>query len=65
MCLLSPVSAQIDQAAAQPSWEAVAFGVLGDMRQAFAQAPGDGLPICRSVALDEFAVPAFHSGVMP
>jgi methylated-DNA-[protein]-cysteine S-methyltransferase len=62
-CLLAGVNSQSEQGWVQPSAEAVAFGVLGDMRQDFAQESGDGLPDLQQIALDEFAVPAFHSRV--
>jgi methylated-DNA-[protein]-cysteine S-methyltransferase len=62
-CLLAGVNSQSEQGWAQPCAEAAAAGVLGDMRQAFAQESGDGLPDLQEIALDEFAVPAFHSRV--
>ena len=62
-CLLAGVNSQSEQGWAQPCAEAAAVGVLGDMRQAFAQESGDGLPDLQQIALDEFAVPAFHCRV--
>ena len=62
-CLLAGLSSQGEQAWAQPGAEAAAFGVLGDMRQAFGQESAAGLPDLQQIALDEFAVPAFHSRV--
>lgn len=62
-CLLAGVNAQIEPGWAQPSAEAVAFGVLGDMRQDRVQGAVGVLPDLQEIALDEFAVPAFHSRV--
>ncbi|OAD84234.1 cysteine methyltransferase [Comamonas thiooxydans] len=62
-CLLAGVNAQIEPCWAQPSAEAVAAGVLGDMRQDRVQGPVGVLPDLQEIALDEFAVPAFHSQV--
>ncbi|KGH12277.1 MULTISPECIES: methylated-DNA--[protein]-cysteine S-methyltransferase [Comamonas] len=62
-CLLAGVNAQIEPGWAQPSAEAVAAGVLGDMRQDRGQGAVGVLPDLQEIALDEFAVPAFHSRV--
>ncbi|MPT12330.1 methylated-DNA--[protein]-cysteine S-methyltransferase [Comamonas sp.] len=62
-CLLAGVSSQGEQGLAQLGAEAAVVGVLGDMRQAFAHGPGGVLPDLLEIALDEFAVPAFHSRV--
>lgn len=62
-CLLAGVNAQIEPGWAQPSAEAVAAGVLGDMRQDRVQGVVGVLPDLQEIALDEFAVPAFHSRV--
>lgn len=62
-CLLAGVNAQIEPGWAQPSAEAVAAGVLGDMRQDRVQGAVGVLPDLQEIALDEFAVPAFHSRV--
>ncbi len=62
-CLLAGVNPQSEQGWAQPGAEAAAVGVLGDMRQGFAQGPGGVLPDLLEIALDEFAVPAFHCRV--
>ena len=62
-CLLAGVNAQIEPGWAQPSAEAVAAGVLGDMRQDRGQGAVGVLPDLQEIALDEFAVPAFHSQV--
>lgn len=61
--LLAGVNAQIEPGWAQPSAEAVAAGVLGDMRQDRGQGAVGVLPDLQEIALDEFAVPAFHSRV--
>ncbi|MDH1253125.1 methylated-DNA--[protein]-cysteine S-methyltransferase [Comamonas thiooxydans] len=62
-CLLAGLSSQGEQAWAQPSAEAVAAGVLGDMRQDRGQGAVGVLPDLQEIALDEFAVTAFHSRV--
>ena len=62
-CLLAGVNAQIEPGWAQPSAEAVAAGVLGDMRQQRVQGAVGVLPDLQEIALDEFAVPAFHCRV--
>ena len=61
--LLAGLNSQSEHDWVQPGAEAVAAGVLGDMRQAFAQGKGGVLPDLQQIALDEFAVPAFHSRV--
>ena len=62
-CLLAGLSSRSEQGWAQPSAEAVVACVLGDLRQAFAQESTHDLPDLQQIALDEFAVPAFHSRV--
>ena len=66
--LLAGDRAGVDMDWGQIPIESIALGVLGDMREAYRPCAADAaqwpcLPALQQIALDEFAVPEFHSRV--